>query len=136
MRRAKGFSLVELMIVVLIIGVLAGLAYPGYQRYVYKSHRSDAYAILSRDQGILERCYAQAFKYDGACSAAIPQPQTSENGYYNIVFAVPGANAQSFMLTATAIGTQAGDTNCAALTLDEANKRGPAAAVTNGCWGQ
>ncbi len=125
----RGFTLIELLIVMIIVAVLASIAYPSYRTWVLKSHRSDAMATLSQDQTILERCYAQTFSYNLACAALPTFPQTSPQGYY--IITLPARTATTYTLTATATGTQALDTHCATLSLDQANQK---TATQAECW--
>lgn len=144
---ARGFTLIELMIVVAIVAVLASIALPSYFKYVQKSRRADAMAALSQDQGILERCYAATFDYGNvkaaapgcellSADAATPSPQ----GYYNVTLEVP--TSASFTLTATpAPGSpQESDTECASFIVTSAN--GHSALGSGGsdntasCWQQ
>ncbi len=132
MNRARGFTLIELMIVVAIIAILSAIAYPAYNKYVLRSRRSDAYAALNQDQAIMERCYAQYFSYaptTGTCPAIVA---TSPEQYYSVV--ASNVTATTYTLTATANGPQSQDTGCATLSLDQAGNKTSTGGSAN-CWG-
>ncbi|QRX84116.1 type IV pilin protein [Glaciimonas sp. PAMC28666] len=131
----RAFTLVELMIVVGIVGILAAVAYPSYTTYVLKSHRADALTALAQTQVILERCFAQNFSYSQACASLPAFPLASPQGYYTVTN--PVLSATAFTLTATAIGTQALDTTCASLSVDQANQQtalNSAGVAQTVCW--
>ena len=119
----NGFTLIELMIVVAIIGILAAIAFPSYQNYVIKSKRSAAQSFML-DVSNREKQYlldARAYTTTLASLGATIPSEVSSN--YTIAVDV-GATPPSFTITATPIaGTrQASD---GALTLDDTGTKGP-----------
>jgi type IV pilus assembly protein PilE len=128
----RGFTLLELMIVVTVLAILVAIAIPTYSQYVTRSNRVDARVELEKVAQELERCFTlnSAFDHED-CSVTLPR--MTENGVYQITGALQQA---SFVLTATPQGAQATrDTLCAALTLTNAGVRD--ATGTGGradCW--
>lgn len=117
-RRAGGFTLIELMVVVAVVGLLAVVAVPGYQDYVRKARRADGKAALLRIQLQQEKWRAGHLTY-GADLAAIGVSATSTDGHYTLTLS--GATEAGYTATATAGTRQSGDkvgaTSCATLTL-------------------
>jgi type IV pilus assembly protein PilE len=129
-RRSGGVTLLELMIVVVVIGLLAAIAYPSYQEQVRKSRRADGQGALLDTAQRLERCYTRFASYnDGNCNVALPDD--SAEGYYQVSAAA--LNASSFTLTATPQNDQVNDAACGALTLTHTGIEGADGDVEV-CW--
>ena len=134
-QRVKGFTLIELMIVMTVIAILATIAYPSYVAWIRKANRSDAMNTLSLDQTIIERCYAQTFAYNAACASLPAFPQTSLQSHYTIT--LTNLTATTYTFTATAIGSQALDTTCHTMTIDQTNQqtaKNNTGAIETSCW--
>ncbi|HET7570477.1 MAG TPA: type IV pilin protein [Gammaproteobacteria bacterium] len=132
----KGFTLVELMIVVAIIAIIAAIAYPSYRKSVIKSDRSDAKVALQRAAQALERCYAEGHNYKSTPTATPPGtcptfPQPSPNQYYTI--SLPTVTTTSYTIEAvpTADSPQQDDDDCTWFKLDNT---GLQTASSSDCW--
>lgn len=130
-KKIRGFTLIELMIVVAIIGIIAAIAYPSYVDYVQKSRRADGMAGLTDLRLLQEKfrasCPTYAASVGASCSTTavtFSAPSTSPEGHYNL--SVSSANSNSYMLVADPIGVQASDTACDPITLNEAGVISPA----------
>ena len=114
-RHQKGFSLIELMIVVVIIAILSTIAYPSYQDNLTRARRADAQAVLMEAAQFMERFYTENNRYDqdtGGTAVAIPaqlaeSPRDSGTKFYDIV--VQAADQSTYTLRATPKNGQAGD---------------------------
>jgi type IV pilus assembly protein PilE len=100
MQKSDGFTLIELMIVVAIIGILAAIALPSYQDYVRKSRRTDATVAISKIQQAQEKWRANNTSYTTTLSD-LGATSATENGYYTISLGKDGATC-----TGTADGTK------------------------------
>jgi type IV pilus assembly protein PilE len=154
MKKQTGFTLIELMIAVVIIGVLVSFAFTNYQRYVMKSNRAEAKTELLNTATRLQRCYTLYGRYnpDDGCAAydalAGGAKITSEGrGFYEVDIEEESASSSSasstpadeeamtsYTLTATAVKPpQTNDIenpiDCTTLTLTHTGAKTP-----DGCW--
>ena len=137
----NGFTLIELMITVVIVGILASIAYPSYLSQVRKSRRADAVQALAQVQQAQERWRANNTTYSAqltntAVLPALPNglgvsPATA-GGYYTL--AVSSNTGTGYVATATAVSgkSQAGDTDCTILTVTVTN--GSTVNTPANCW--
>ena len=125
--RIKGFTLIELMIVVAVLAILAALAIPIYSDHVDRTRRADAVTGLTQLAQELERCFTRNNSYTAdACPTG---PVDSPDGFYSIAI---NADSTEYTLTATAQGNQTRD-NCDDFTLDSLGNRDADPNVAE-CW--
>ena len=130
-RAIRGFTLIELMVVVAVVAILASIALPSYQDSVRKSRRGQAKADLVELAQLLEREHTVRNSYgNDAADYDIPFKQSPKTGTARYTIALSNQSANTFTLTATPAGPQASDT-CGNLTLNQAGAKTP---TTAGCW--
>ncbi|MTW23048.1 type IV pilin protein [Allochromatium palmeri] len=118
--RQQGFTLIELMITVAIVGILAAIAYPSYQEYVRASRRADAQTVLLENAQFMERYYTTNGRYiDNAGNEPnLPVTESPKDGgtkFYDIGFQGEVTNT-TYTLEAVPKGAMAND-GCGTLTL-------------------
>jgi type IV pilus assembly protein PilE len=139
MKKFFGFTLMELLTVVVIVGILAAIAFPSYNSYIYRSRRTDGKVALMNLANYMESYYSENNTYAtatltiGASVGTLGVSNTSPEGYYTLT--IPTQTATAYTLTATPTGAQAGDTTCTTLTLTNTNVKGATPAGNEAtCW--
>jgi type IV pilus assembly protein PilE len=129
-----GFTLLEVMITIGIIGILSVIAYGAYSQNVIAAKRTDARSSLQTISTTLEKCKSLYGSYNSAnCSIANGSTQASTEGYYDIK--VESA-ASTFSLTAkpSSGSSQANDTDCTSLILNNLGQQSGTGADSTQCW--
>ena len=125
--RQAGFSLVELLVVLVIMGVLSALALPGYTRYVQRGNRTEVMVALLEAQHFMERYYSVNGQYLSPANAVPMLPQRLQGipsqGTVRYQLSVREATANSYLLQAVPEGSMAGDV-CGNLTINQTGLRG------------
>jgi len=131
-RATRGFTLIEIMIVVGLAGILAMIALSSYQANVRKTRRYAAESCLIEQAQYMERYYTSANNPMSYTYATLPDATCKTNLASYYTFSLPAAaNAsQAFTVQAVAKGGQTGDTGCTTLSLTQAASRSPG----TGCW--
>lgn len=126
---AKGFTLIELMITVVVVAILAAIALPSYQEYITRARRTEGMALLNEAAARQERYRAQNGTYADTVSQLGMQAQ-SENKHYQLVIV-----DTSYALRAEGQNAQAKDKKCGNLTLNSQGIKGATGSDTAAnCW--
>ena len=129
--KEKGFTLIEMLIVVATIGILAMVAYPSYQSYAFESRRADAHTAILRIQLAQENWRANHSSYtNDMSSVGLNVSTTSSEGFYTL--SVNNASSTGYKITADATGSQAGDTGCTKIELTKSTSGENKSPAT--CW--
>jgi type IV pilus assembly protein PilE len=131
--RARGFSLIEVLIVCIIVGILTAIALPSYRNQVQKSRRTDATSALVGAAGQMERYFTERGTYATATlGTGGVYPAKSQNGYYTLSLA--NLTATSYTLQAAPAGAQVGDP-CGTMTYNDQGVKGVTGSLSaSQCW--
>ncbi len=126
-RAMAGITFIELMIVVVVLAIIAALAWPSYQEIVQRGRRSEAREALSRLASVQEQFYNNNKAYATTLADLGIDSSLTEHSYYTIGMVVD--STFTYELSATATGIQAKDTTCSVLRLTNTGAKTPTS-----CW--
>ena len=131
-KRQNGFTLIELMIVVGVLGILAAIAYPSYQQYVVRGHRTAAQSAMLEEAQRQERLMTTAGRY---ANSTINTPSDQDTRY--VIATVATADGFGYAMTATPAGNMH-DSVCNILTLNALGVRNISGGTgsVDECWKQ
>ena len=138
----RGFTLVELMVVMAIVVILFSVAIPSYQMQVRKSHRTEAKTALMDLAGREERLYSTTNNYSSTPSAlgytvtGNTVPFAVGSGYYQVTITnIAAGPPPTFTVTATPLtADQQKDTQCTSFSINQAGTRTATGSSPNSCW--
>ena len=133
-KNRTGFTLIEVLIVVMIIGILSSVAFSNYGDSIMKTRRTDARTAILNTATTLEKCVAIYGSYNNAgCSTGNGDSIDSPENYYTV--AVTSA-ARTFSLRASPVAgkSQAKDTECTSLTMDNLGAQSGSGSHPESCW--
>lgn len=133
----QGFTLIELMVVVAIVGVLAAVAYPAYREHIARSRRAQAITVLTSAQQWMERFYTENFRYDKNSSGvavthpsqfpsrfSVAPPADQGSPVYNIAVVVTNNVRDAYSVTATRRpGSAMENDRCGDFSLDHLGRK-------------
>lgn len=137
-RWITGFTLIEVMVVVALVGILAAIAYPSYQSFIQRGQRSQAISVLRENAQFMERNFTEANRYDqnaAGVALVLPFNNSPREGTATYGIALAAVTATTYSLAATPIaGTVAAGDACGTLTLNNLGQQGVGGSDVATCW--
>lgn len=139
----RGFTLIELMITIAVVGILSAIALPSYQEYLRRSNRADAKAAMLENAQFLERNFTEVNRYhlDGSGNAVVLPvtrvPRDGGTAVYSIVLDGSATSASSYRLIASPnAGTLMAGDPCGSYTYNQLGQKGVSGATRSAaeCW--
>lgn len=134
----RGFSLIELMVVIGILGLLLAIAIPNYNGYLERTRRTDARGALLEIAAAQERIFFERNQYTNVIADVWSYQEggaaVSNEGNYALTVVLTDDDPNRFTATATAQGKQAGDADCATFSIDETGLKAATGDDPSGCW--
>ncbi len=128
-RRQRGFTLIELVIAMVVIGILAAISIPSYAAYVQRSNRVATQAFLADIASRQQQYLLNRREYGSLTDLGITVPGDISKSYtVTVTTALPANAPPNFTVTATPVGGQ-GAERCGTLTINSAGQKSP-----TGCW--
>lgn len=137
--RNDGFTLIEVLITVAIIGILAAIAVPSYSIYITKANRTDAMTFLSEVAGEQQRYFSENNQYAEKMSElgyGTANSAASPEAHYSVSISNPNGAGKGYLLTATPVngGRQQGDDECKSFTISSTGVKGNTGGSHSDCW--
>ena len=132
--RRQGFTLVEMLVVVAIMGIVAAIASSSYGNYIIAAKRTDARKALQENATILEKCKVIYGIYNNTGCSVGGSTVLSAEGLYSIQFTT--LTKDRFMLTASPVAalSQVADSECTTLTLNNLAQQAGSGSNPTVCW--
>ncbi|MFK7855662.1 MAG: type IV pilin protein [Granulosicoccus sp.] len=127
--KQAGYSLIELMVALAVLGIVSSAATVGYGKFSIKAKRQDAITLLSSTVLRLERCFTLEGSYNGACTLK----NSSDDGFYSLV---TDRQAQSYTLSAVPVPgrSQANDAECGTFEITSTAVKSATGSLNQACW--
>jgi type IV pilus assembly protein PilE len=129
-RLLTGFSLIELLVVLLIVGIVSAIALPSYTQHVQRGHRAEAIGALLEAQHFMERFYSAHGRYDGSAQEPGKLPELPlrlqgipANSTLRYQLRLDSATVNAYELQAEPVGSMVND-ECGVLTLNQTGLKG------------